>query len=78
MRDWFDLVWIGMFAFIAYWNAAWFWRAHKTGVATVYTRFEVSRVEKPFEFRMIQIGRIVSIIAILAALTFVFTVKFRM
>lgn len=66
--DWFGFIWIAIVAFIAYWNWAWFWRARKTGVATVYFHHEFKRDEKPFEFRMIQLGRIAGLIVAIAML----------
>ncbi len=72
--DWFGFIWLGAVAFAAYWQWAWFWRAYKTGVATIYTRFEVARAEKPFEFRMIQIGRVAGMLV--AAALFVFGLQF--
>ncbi len=75
--DWFGVIWLAVIAFMAYWNWAWFWRAHKTGVATVYARFEISKSEKPFEFKMIQIGRIAGMFVAIAMLVFGFQFMLR-
>ena len=70
--DWFGILWLGIVAFFAYWQAAWGWRAHRTGVATYYFRYEVRRDEKPFEFRMLLLGRTVGFLVAIAMLVFGF------
>lgn len=72
--DWFGVIWLAVVAFVAYWNWAWFWRGHKTGTATIYFQYAFKREEKPFEFRMIQIGRVAGFLMALAL--FVFGLRF--
>lgn len=57
--DIFALVWLAAMAFAVYWQASWGWRAVKTGVATYYFHYRVKRDDKPFEFRMLVLGRAV-------------------
>ena len=70
MIDWFALLWLGVVGFIAWWQAAWAWRAIKTGVATYYFHYEIKRDEKPFQFRMLVIGRIVGFVVAIGMLIF--------
>ncbi len=72
--NWFGLFWLGGVAFAGFWQVAWGWRALRTGIATVYARFEVSRDEKPFEFWMIVTGRIFGFFVAVAM--FIFGLQF--
>ena len=72
--DWFSITWLGAVGFTAYWQWAWFWRGYKSGIATIYFRYEFSKDEKPFEFRMIQLGRIFGLIV--TVIMFVFGLRF--
>lgn len=72
--DWFGISWLGIVAFAAYWQASWGWRAYKTGIATYYFRYEISREENPFEFRMLLTGRVVGFLSAVAI--FIFGLQF--
>ena len=71
--DFFGFFWLGAIAFAAYWQAAWGLRAIRTGVATVYFHYEVKRDDKPFQFRMLVLGRLVGFL--FAVAMFVFGLK---
>jgi hypothetical protein len=84
---WAGVVGLAIVAFSAYWQWVWFWRGHRSGVASIDIahwqwvriyrlfmsgletgnfRYEYSRAEKPFQFRLIQIGRIVALLVTVA------------
>ena len=74
MTDFFAIFWLGLVGFAAYWQAAWGWRAFRTGVATYYFHYHVTRDEKPFEFRMLLIGRLIGFLV--AAGMFLLGIRF--
>jgi hypothetical protein len=60
--DWFGILWLGALACAAYWQASWGWRALRTGIATYYFHYEIRRDQKPFEFRMLLLGRLIGFV----------------
>lgn len=64
--DWFGVFWLVGVALVGLSQLVWGLRALRTGTATVYYRFEVTRAEKPFEFWMIIAGRIFGLLVAIA------------
>jgi hypothetical protein len=68
--DAFGFFWLAFVAFFAFWQAAWGWRALKTGTAILYFQYEFGRSTKPFEYWMIVALRAAGLIAALAMFFF--------
>jgi hypothetical protein len=60
--DFFTLAPLATFAFAAYWNFSWWLEGHRTGIATIYFNYKFDRSERPFEYRMIQLGRLAGLV----------------
>jgi len=68
--DWFSIFWLLFVGFAAFWQFQWWREARRTGVATIYFHHKFARADKPFEFKMIQVLRIVGFVVAIAMFAF--------